>query len=332
MGYDTDHFVKVEDWSICPICLGVLQIATPSGCPSEHLFCLSCLMLRVKDYRCPICRANIPYGNQTPSILANRLIDNFAVYCYDAKAGCPWVGPLSNRYDHSVSCDYRPVKCPKERDGCTFSGVAVKLVDHIATECPYTNVACPRKCGHWYKRLKADQHEEVCTGWSCTVTEGCQTKSTKRFVWKHEKWCRQQNEQLTAVKKKLNNVKSELRRKRKTEAKRAAKAKGTVTPDAGEGESNEGRANLIPTGADQLGIGLSTLNRTQQDVRRDPIVNAEQREQEKGGCDRDEALSTAVDEHGASKPDRASTPEMKTKELQSTVAGDSAVKDLVLEH
>ncbi|GAA5894923.1 uncharacterized protein JCM6883_002256 [Sporobolomyces salmoneus] len=219
MGYDTDLFITVEDWAVCNICHDIIDVATLSGCRAEHIFCRACIEQIPAYSGCPSCRGPSAQAGRRESVLANRLIQNF------------------------------PVKCDRAGVGCSWTGTAPQLLEHVASECAFTNVNCPRQCGNSYKRFKEKEHEEVCNAWPCTVTEGCRTKTTKRFLKKHEGQCKQQSQQLTATKKKLKNVKSELRRKRKTEAKRVAKAEGNA-PEGGGGP-DEGGPKLIPTGHDQ---------------------------------------------------------------------------------
>ncbi|GAA5848288.1 hypothetical protein JCM5353_006722, partial [Sporobolomyces roseus] len=145
------------------------------------------------------------------------------VKCDLHQTGCPWSGPFSNLKDHSNQCQYRPQACNKSNQGCQFRGTAAQLVDHFEKDCQFVDLNCPRACGTTYKRAQEKKHEETCFAWKCTVTEGCKTKCTKALLKQHETGCKIQAAQLKKTKTKLKNVKSELRRKRKTEAKRKEK-------------------------------------------------------------------------------------------------------------
>ena len=78
VGYDTDLFVKVEDWAVCNICHDILENPALSGCAAEHLFCAACIVESDYFNGCPTCRGPTPLAARKQSVLANRLIQNFA--------------------------------------------------------------------------------------------------------------------------------------------------------------------------------------------------------------------------------------------------------------
>ncbi|GAA5960334.1 hypothetical protein JCM3765_007477 [Sporobolomyces pararoseus] len=334
LGYDTELFVKVEDWAVCNICHDILEDPTLSGCAGEHLFCAVCITESPYRNGCPTCRGATPQAARKRSVLANRLIQNFSVTCERSGAGCKWIGPLSNMTGHNNSCDFRPHPCPKIGDGCAFTGTTQQLTEHTNSTCPFVNVNCPRQCGFSYKRHKEKEHEDLCNAWPCTVTEGCKTKTTKRFLKRHEGGCKQQHQQLVATKKKLKNVKSELRRKRKTEAKKAAKEKETSTAQERGGESSGAPgSNLIPTGNDQptaqASTSKSTSTEAQLKARAKRHLSTEAQKEGKKDGDGDQEMegveNKAASKETLKKRKRVKKAKAKAKENQAPVASGSGV-------
>ncbi|GAA6008694.1 hypothetical protein JCM11491_003402 [Sporobolomyces phaffii] len=255
VGYDTELFIKFEEWAICNICHEVLERPTMSGCAAEHMFCYTCIRQHPIYQGCPSCRGTTLNGGRKESVFASRLIQNFSVRCEQAGAGCPWIGPLSNLVGHKNSCEYKPYPCSKSAEGCAFVGTDKQLAEHAQSTCQFANVDCPRSCGITYKRLDEEKHAGVCNAWPCTATERCMTKTTKKFLKQHERQCKIQAAQLKKTKAKLSNVKSELRRKRKTDAKKASKEKEDV---AAGGDSDDPGPKMIPTQPEPAGASTPT--------------------------------------------------------------------------
>ncbi|GAA5873570.1 hypothetical protein JCM16303_001167 [Sporobolomyces ruberrimus] len=232
-----------------------------SGCLAEHLFCYACLDAAPRDHvTCPTCRGPRYIEAMKESPFINRLIQDFAVKCTQSGSGCGWTGPFSNLQGHKISCDFKTSPCPKV--GCDFVGTKKAIAEHAETTCKFTPINCPRLCGIAYKRGETEKHEDVCTAWPCQATEGCKTKTTKKFLRQHEAQCKTQTAQVKKAKHKLKNVTNELRRKRKAAAKQAEKAKEANGNDE---DPIDGASNLIPTaheGTDGQGTTKAVPNKS----------------------------------------------------------------------
>lgn len=147
---------------ICSICTNVCN--NPSMIKHcQHTFCRDCIERHhasSNSKSCPICRVGYDMNDVIKSIIHCSLIDNLKVNCLHA--GCSWKGifqslknhlresctmlylcdcskiiQISEKENHQKSCPLFKIKCI-----CGEMIERAKIQDHLAEDCPSSNVYC----------------------------------------------------------------------------------------------------------------------------------------------------------------------------------------------
>ncbi|XP_066917077.1 TNF receptor-associated factor 6-like isoform X2 [Clytia hemisphaerica] len=142
-GYDVEFLNGEPDDNVtCSICLFVLREPMQSiGC--GHRYCKTCVeRLQKTDkghYVCPEDRSEMKLF---PDKGREREILSKIVKCNNADNGCQWTKELRQLKDHLASdCFYNLVECP--RNECNEEVIAHHLADHMSDECEYRRLWCP---------------------------------------------------------------------------------------------------------------------------------------------------------------------------------------------
>ena len=109
MGYKDELFEEpVDDELKCPICEKVLEAPVQGDC--EHLFCLDCIQLWLKNsLACPLDRRQLlPSQLQPPPKIILKLLNNLKVRCAYHDYGCPVKLKLGDLKQHSKTCLHNP--------------------------------------------------------------------------------------------------------------------------------------------------------------------------------------------------------------------------------
>lgn len=110
MGYKDEIFEEqVDDELKCPICEKVLE-APVQGVHCEHLFCLNCIKLWLKNSLvCPLDRRPLlPSQLQPAPRIILRLLNNLKIRCNYHDYGCLMKLKLSELKQHVRVCPYNP--------------------------------------------------------------------------------------------------------------------------------------------------------------------------------------------------------------------------------
>ena len=115
-GYIYEFVDTPLDMFFCNICHLVSQNPFETNC-CHHIFCKSCIdgARRHGCRECPMCRCQT-----TPiqSILLDRQIKRFHVFCINKNMGCDWKGELQLIDSHLLQCPCVPVPCQYSIVGC----------------------------------------------------------------------------------------------------------------------------------------------------------------------------------------------------------------------
>jgi len=160
-GYDVEFLNGEPDDNVtCSICLFVLREPMQSiGC--GHRYCKTCVeRLQKTDkgyYVCPEDRSEMKLF---PDRGREREILSKIVKCNNADNGCQWTKELRQLKDHLASdCFYNLVECP--RNECNEEVIAHHLADHMSDECEYRRLWCPF-CFQRYSFNLEEEHIEEC--------------------------------------------------------------------------------------------------------------------------------------------------------------------------
>ncbi|GAA6025052.1 hypothetical protein JCM11491_002006 [Sporobolomyces phaffii] len=191
MGIDCDLFESLPDYLTCQVCMNALSDAH-SFCQQDHLTCRDCakdLFRRRRPVECPQCRE--PARTVTPNLAVSRMVANLKVRCtWSGAGGCGWTGNAGDLIVHQEGCVHRPQPCTHRGEGCQFKGSVAASREHLATECLFASMRCPRAgCGAVYVRSTSEGHDDVCIYYPCTVSPGCVTLTARRHLVAHERGC-----------------------------------------------------------------------------------------------------------------------------------------------
>ena len=255
-GYEYEFVDKVPERYLCSIiCHKVLRDARLLVCCGNYI-CESCLnhWLRSQGKHrqqstCPHCRKK--NFTHVENLAIRREIKELKIRCTNGKAGCTWMGALSNLKTHldsekgcgfvTVYCTNECKKqlkrkdlhthltqhCPLRKYKCQHCGqedTCQTITEKHYGECPSYPLDCPNTCGgRGIKRAEMSQHRSKCPlePVECPFKEaGCQATLVRRELDSHVTTNQQQHlltlmaafrEVKTSSKAELREVKTELR-------------------------------------------------------------------------------------------------------------------------
>jgi len=115
-GYVHEFIDTPLDMFFCNICHLVSQNPYETNC-CHHIFCKSCIdgAHRYGYRECPMCRQQT---TPVQSILLDRQIKRFHVFCINKNMGCDWKGELQLINSHLLECPCIPGPCQYSIVGC----------------------------------------------------------------------------------------------------------------------------------------------------------------------------------------------------------------------
>eukprot|EP00736_Rhodelphis_marinus_P009253 Rmarinus@m.6828 len=152
--------------SICHCMQTEWRDLSPS-CP--HSICKCCLDRWDQKIpkHCPECRMEFTMESVRPSVKLNSFAAHVTVRCVKVgrRNGCSWEGTYESRAGHKRECEFQPLPCPHEGEGCPEHPLRKDVQSHAAS-CPYRLLPCchPGCSRQFQARHEGDKvaHEEDC--------------------------------------------------------------------------------------------------------------------------------------------------------------------------
>ena len=181
VGQLEDYLKELE----CPICHSIVSKPLLTSC--GHLFCREChdKLKRPVGYQrvrrniqCPVCQQE---HTTVEDKSTNRRVNNLKVKCTNHKAGCEWVGSISDEGQHRVKqdgCGYQEIPCAR---GC---GVTIRRMAQQAHsgECPMRPHNCDYCGDEGPYQCIIGEHLETCRRYPVQCPNGCQEKLPREEV------------------------------------------------------------------------------------------------------------------------------------------------------
>ncbi|BGP05170.1 ubiquitin-protein ligase [Rhodotorula toruloides NP11] len=183
-----DRFTStLPDLLKCPACKNA---AYPPYllCASEHVRCSACAFTLYATDTCPDrgCAAAPLKLNVRRSPMLNRAFEAYKVKCRNP--GCAWTGPAQNDEAHEAGCAFRQSPCSH----CRRLYKTTDLEAHYKT-CPEGGRTMAGGRG-----VMPTHIDEECAQWTCRAVEGCETRTTRANLAKHEEGCSTDHENIKA--------------------------------------------------------------------------------------------------------------------------------------
>eukprot|EP00736_Rhodelphis_marinus_P001721 Rmarinus@m.6830 len=128
--------------SICHCMQTEWRDLSPS-CP--HSICKCCLDRWDQKIpkHCPECRMEFTMESVRPSVKLNSFAAHVTVRCVKVgrRNGCSWEGTYESRAGHKRECEFQPLPCPHEGEGCPEHPLRKDVQSHAAS-CPYRLLPC----------------------------------------------------------------------------------------------------------------------------------------------------------------------------------------------
>lgn len=130
-------------------------------CPSEHLFCSSCIQswfIKAGKKSCPVDREELTDALLTPARMARNMLDDLEVRCLstccndeesnvnsastttikqeqeqeesESDSACDWKGKMKDFEGHLNTCQYIKIPCPMKSVGCCFTCIRKDMNQH----------------------------------------------------------------------------------------------------------------------------------------------------------------------------------------------------------
>eukprot|EP00736_Rhodelphis_marinus_P003661 Rmarinus@m.6832 len=152
--------------SICRCMQTEWRDLSPS-CP--HSICKCCLDRWGQNIpkHCPECRMEFTMESVRPSVKLNSFAAHVTVKCVKVgrKNGCSWEGTYESRAGHKRECEFQPLPCPHEGEGCPEHPLRKDVQSHAAS-CPYRLLPCCHPGCSWQFLARHEgrkvEHEENC--------------------------------------------------------------------------------------------------------------------------------------------------------------------------
>ena len=177
-----DIFVdEIPDYLKCAICLCCLK--NPYQTPCGHRFCKECILpvINSRNNVCPNDRTAIDLTNTFPDNAVKLQINSLKVKC--PKAGCGWVGELSDKLSHLQKCKFVDVSC----ELCGQSVLKGKMDAHL-TECPQRRIKC-KFCALEVPHVEMDKHMQNCPKFPVRCQYGCDVDIVREDIGAHYAEC-----------------------------------------------------------------------------------------------------------------------------------------------
>ena len=185
-GYEYEFVDKVPERYLCSIvCHKVLRDARLLVCCGKYI-CESCLNRwlrsqgKLRQPLCPHCRRkNFVHVD---NLAIRREINELKIRCTNGKAGCTWMGALSNLKTHLESekgCGYVEVHCTNK---CKKQLKRKDLADHLTQHCPLREYKC-QHCGKEdIFQTITEEHYDECPSYPLDCPNTCGAKGIKRVM------------------------------------------------------------------------------------------------------------------------------------------------------
>lgn len=155
----------------CPICLLPCNKAVQTSC--GHRFCEKCIKKVMTEGRsqCPIDNLELGPTDIYPDGQARKQIQLLLVHCRSYIGhGCEWVGHLSLLKEHLTECRFTSIPCPEKCGSFLIRG---DLEQHRARQCERRVVACPHCDLKVVWRFLEEYHFKQCPKLLIQCPNGC---------------------------------------------------------------------------------------------------------------------------------------------------------------
>ncbi|KAK0416158.1 hypothetical protein QR680_012320 [Steinernema hermaphroditum] len=139
----------------CPICSQALRIPMRFAC--GHAVCQGCIP-QMKSKKCPKCENEVEVSTAQLDKGLQKSVQMLKVKCSFVANGCDWIGVLKDLQKHVTSCELRDIVCPR---GCGDFFPKNKAEEHFAMECSRKMVIC-EDCLKEVSLKGLEVHKKVC--------------------------------------------------------------------------------------------------------------------------------------------------------------------------
>ncbi|KAI9594626.1 WD40-repeat-containing domain protein [Syncephalis fuscata] len=128
---DVDYAYPPSASFLCPVCQDVYTdpVITRS---CNHSFCSACIFQSLeRESLCPLCRSFVHSEDLHPNLVLSSLVGELMVYCTYRDHGCSQLERKDDIAAHVLQCEYTPMVCDHAALGCTYTGIARSMPDHL---------------------------------------------------------------------------------------------------------------------------------------------------------------------------------------------------------